>query len=136
MKKSTIDPEYLLVIVLFIIIALVGCDVDKPTVKFMISINEIQGKWKLVELTDPNGFGFEPDVPKYMVIEGNNANYDGELLRLELATDDSSYMRLFKKVDGIEKNIGEHFVLTSKTKPIKMIWMDRDKPKQISIFQK
>ena len=136
-EKSIIEWGYFLFIVFIFIVAFTGCDdIGRPTVKPIMSINEIQGKWKIVELTDPNGNGFEPDTPKEMVIEGTTATSDGESLRLELAAD-NSYMRLFAKVNGIEKNVGEIIVeVTTETFPVQMIWMDRVKPKQITLFQK
>ena len=135
-EKSIIEWAYFLFIVFIFVVAFGGCDIDRPTVKPVASVNEIQGKWKIVELTDPNGNGFEPDTPKEMVIEGTSATSDGESLRLEFAAD-NSYVRLFAKVNGIEKNVGEIIVeLTTEAVPNQMIWMDRAKPKQVSLFQK
>jgi len=113
-----------------------GCAPEKPTVRNISSITDIQGKWKIVEITDPDGNGFEPDGSLEMLIEGDKAISDGKSLRLELAAD-NSYMRLFATVNGIETNVGEVLVVLSiEVNPIQMFWMDRVKTKQVSLFQK
>ena len=113
-----------------------GCAPEKPTVRTISSITDIQGKWKVVEITDPDGNGFEPDGNLVMVIEGDKATSDGQPLRLELAAD-NSYVRLFATTNGIETNVGEVVVeLTIETNPVQMVWMDRVKTKQVSLFQK
>jgi hypothetical protein len=112
-----------------------GCDLE-PTVKSISSVKDIQGKWKVVEITDPDGNGFEPDGNLVMVIEGDKATSDGQPIRLELAAD-NSYVRLFATVNGVETKVGEVIVeLTIDEVPVQMIWMDRAKPKQVSLFQK
>lgn len=113
-----------------------GCDLEPPTVKSISSITDIQGKWKVVEITDPDGNGFEPDGNLVMVIEGDKATSDGQPIRLELAAD-NSYVRLFATVNGVETKVGEVIIeLTIEALPVQMIWMDRAKPKQVSLFQK
>lgn len=111
-----------------------GC--EPVTVKSISSITDIQGRWKIVEVTDPNGNGFEPDGNMEMVIEGDKAISDGQTLRLELAAD-NSYMRLFATINGIEAKVGEVVVeISIESKPEQMVWMDRVNTKQVSLFQK
>jgi hypothetical protein len=82
---------------LVLVLLVSGCDPEKPTVRTISSITDIQGKWKVVEITDPDGNGFEPDGNLELLIEGDKAISDGKSLRLELAAD-NSYVRLFATI--------------------------------------
>jgi hypothetical protein len=130
--------------VLLTLVALTGCRSGcrsqesrtvKPTVKPITSLDEMQGKWKVVEATDPQGNGFEAhDIE--ISIEGNKANSQGEILRIELAADNSS-MKLFATVNGTEKQVGEVIPeITTEAQPTQMIWMDKINIKQVSLLER
>ena len=112
-----------------------GCEPEKPTVKLVIAPLEIQGKWKLVEVTDPSGNGFAANDIE-MIVDGDKATSEGQTLRVEFAAD-NSYARLYATNDGVEKQVGEIVIeITTEANPVQMIWMDRVNTKQVSLFQK
>lgn len=118
---------------LVLLMMFVGCENVNP-VKSISSVTEIQGKWKIIEITDPNGNSFEPDGSLEMVIEGNHAISDKNEIQLEVT---DSYVKLFSTTNGVETKIGEVTVeLTTDSNPVQMFWLDRTNPKQISLFQK
>lgn len=112
-----------------------GCAKEKPTVKPIASLDDIQGTWVVLEATDPKGNGFEADKVE-IVIEGSKATSDGNLLRLEFNAD-GSYMKMYTTVNGSEKQVGEVSVeITTEATPVQMVWMDRVNTKQVTLFQR
>jgi hypothetical protein len=122
-----------------VVLALVftGCTppAEKPTVKPISSLDEIQGTWVVVEATDPKGNGFEADKIE-VVIEGNKATSDGQTLRLEF-TAEGSFMKMYLTVNGSERLAGEVAVeITTEASPTQMVWMDRINTKQVTLLQR
>jgi hypothetical protein len=114
-----------------------GCasTTEKPTVKPINSLDDIQGTWVVVEATDPKGNGYEVDKIE-VVIDGTKATSDGNPLRLEF-TAEGSYMKLYATVNGSERQVGEVAVeITTEANPVQMVWMDRINTKQVTLFQR
>lgn len=97
-------------------LGITGCSSEKPTVKAITSLDEIQGTWVVVEVTDPKGNGFEADKIE-VVIEGNKATSQDQVLRLEF-TAEGSYMKMYITVNGSERLAGEVAVeITTEASP-------------------
>lgn len=112
----------------------VGCR-EKPTVKAITTVPEMEGTWVVVEATDPSGNGYEADSVE-MVITGNKATCLNKTLRLE-PNADSTYIRLFETINGVEKQVGEVAVeMTIEANPPQMVWMDVANTKQVTLFQR
>lgn len=112
-----------------------GCAKEKPAVKPISSLDEIQGAWVVVEATDPNGNGFEADKIE-VVIEGSKATSQDQTLRLEFNAD-GSYMKMYATVNGSERQVGEVSVeITTEASPTQMVWMDRINTKQVTLLQR
>lgn len=120
-----------------VIIMISGCAEIGLETRSISSLDDIQGKWKIVEITDPSGNVFQPEGNLVMVIEGKNAVSDGSSLQLQMAAD-NSYVRLLANVNGIETKVSDVRIdiTTDPLQPVQMIWMDRTNTKQVSIFQK
>lgn len=123
-----------------IILLLAGCGRSEPAKKAVLSVDSIQGKWKVIEATDPNGNGFEADSV-VMEITKDKAVSQGGTLRLAFNAD-GSYCLLYAQLskEGTnppeEKKVGEVAVfLTTELSPPQMLWIERNS-KQTTLFQK
>lgn len=119
------------------VFVLCGCasNTEKPTVKPIASLDDIQGTWVVIEATDPKGDGFEAEKIE-VVINGNKAASQDQTLRLEFNAD-GSYMKMYATINGSERQVGEVAVeITTEANPVQMVWMDRINTKQVTLLQR
>ena len=112
-----------------------GCSPEKPTVRPVSTLEDIQGTWKVVEATDPSGNGYEVDSI-VIVIKDNVATSQDRPLRLEFNAD-GTYLKMFATINGSERQVGEVAVeITTEANPIQMVWMDRANTRQVTLLER
>lgn len=121
------------------LLLMAGC-APAPETRQVRNLDSMQGTWKIVHVTDPQGNAYEGDMK--IEINGNKAISDGQELRLEFNAD-GSYLRLYAgKTDpkdnswSQEKLVSEVTVVQTVEPPTMMLWTDKKNPKQETMLEK
>lgn len=120
-----------------VLLLIVGCsaNTEPEARKQATSLDNLQGKWKVIEATDPNGTGFEASGIVVTITGDKAVSSQGGTLRLEFNAD-GSYLKILAVTDQGEKQVGECAVyVTTTEQPVKMLWSERNS-RQTTLYER